>query len=106
MLFGEGGFEEHRNRVGYRHSTVAFSANGVGIERLKSSSARMLADIGSSSYSFVPIHELLWELVGFCMVEEVPDELGEDGLELLKGGGLGHDSLNCWRASIERNKRR
>jgi hypothetical protein len=50
---------------------------------------------GSSSYSFVPNHELFGELVRFGMVEEILNELGEDGLEFLEGGGLGHDVLNC-----------
>lgn len=48
----------------------------------------------SNSYSFVPVHKLFGKLVRFGMVEEVLNELGEDGLECLEGGGLGHDDLN------------
>ena len=40
------------------------------------------------------------------MVEEVLNELGEDGLEFLEGGGFGHDDLNIGRALIESNKDR
>lgn len=49
---------------------------------------------GSNSYSFVPVHKLFGKLVRFGMVEEVLNELGEDGLEFLEGGGFGHDDLN------------
>ncbi len=49
---------------------------------------------GSNSYSFVPVHKLVGKLVRFGMVEEVLNELGEDGLEFLEGGGSGHDDLN------------
>jgi len=46
-------------------------------------------------YSFVPVHELLGELVRFGMVEEVLNELGEDGFELFEGGSLCHSGFNC-----------
>jgi hypothetical protein len=57
------------------------------------------------AYSFVPVHKFLWELVRFGMVEEVLNELGEDGLEFFEGGGLCHDDFKCQRALIESNKR-
>ena len=34
LFFGEGSFEEEGDRIGYRHSTIAFSAEGICIEGL------------------------------------------------------------------------
>ena len=42
------------------------------------------------THGLVPVQLLLRELVGPSMVEERLLQLGEDGLELLEGGLLGH----------------
>ena len=47
------------------------------------------------SYSFVPLDELLWEIVLFCMVKNVLNELWEDGFKLLESGGLRHFDITC-----------
>lgn len=46
------------------------------------------------SYSFVPLDEVLWEIVLFCMVENVLNELWEDGFEFLQSRGLRHFDVN------------
>jgi len=50
----------------------------------------------SNSYSFVPGHELFGELIEFGMVEEVLNELREDGFEFLESGGFRHCDVSCW----------
>ena len=47
------------------------------------------------SYSFVPLDKLLWEVVLLCMVENVLNELWEDGFEFLEGGSLRHSAVKC-----------
>ena len=47
------------------------------------------------AHSFVPLDELLWEIVLLCMIEDVLNELWEDGFELLEGGSFRHVDVNC-----------